>query len=316
MRLKIITSRSGGPLIWGRDLKKALAKKGVKAMHKHSLSGIIKGNFPCNEDIIHTTVPFIFNLTKKPYILTIHGDFLKEKKHISIYKKSIAGASAVTVPSEFLKKKLALKNAVVIPNFININEYKRAVHRGKKKIKIAKITNFHYQKKAEGVIRLLRIIKQAATHAEKKGVSISLDIIGDGKFIENAMEIASKECLNQKNLKVKFLKNVSGASKILWNYDIFAYYSLLDNFPLAILEAMGSGLPVITNNVGAVNEIIKNKEFVEKNDNQYCKDLKKLILNVKERKKWAENSLKTVKRFDSDKIVPRFIKLYKKVLKK
>ena len=42
--------------------------------------------------------------------------------------------------------------------------------------------------------------------------------------------------------------------------DLFLYYSVHDNFPIAILEAMALGLPVVTNDVGAVREMIRPGE--------------------------------------------------------
>jgi len=42
--------------------------------------------------------------------------------------------------------------------------------------------------------------------------------------------------------------------------DIFILPSYVENFPVTILEAMRAGLPVITTNVGAIPEILKELE--------------------------------------------------------
>ena len=60
------------------------------------------------------------------------------------------------------------------------------------------------------------------------------------------------------DLKVSFTGMVAEPQQELERGDIFLYYSNHDNFPNTILEAMSCGLPVITNDIGAINEIIEN----------------------------------------------------------
>lgn len=315
MKIKLISSRSGGPFVWAKIMKKNLDKIGIKTTHSHTTLGIIKSNIFCKEDIIHTTVPFFFKKTSKPHILTIHGNFLCEKKHKIFFKKTIANAKYITVPSFFLKKKLKLKKAKVIPNFVMSQNYKKAKHSNKKRIKIVTITNFHYKKKSEGIIYLVKILQKAAKKVDKFKVSIVLDIVGGGKFL-GKVKNQVRMIKNEKNVKTNFLGNVHNASKRLSKYDIFAYYSFLDNFPIVILEAMASGLPVITNNIGAVGEIIRKKRegFVEENNLEYSKDIEELILSAKTRKAVGSSALRKVEKdFDIKKILPIFIKIYKKV---
>jgi len=56
---------------------------------------------------------------------------------------------------------------------------------------------------------------------------------------------------------VKGLDEIAYAKKIA-NLDIFVYISILEGFALPPLEAMASGVPVISSNVGAVNKYMTN----------------------------------------------------------
>ena len=120
MKVDILTPiRFGGPQKWGDDLVKKLKTKGIEAKNIHNFWGIIKRFFWTDADIVHTTLPLFFTFHNKPVILTIHGDYTREKNIGSyLYGLAIKKAKKITVPSEFLKKELKLKNAIVIPNGI------------------------------------------------------------------------------------------------------------------------------------------------------------------------------------------------------
>ena len=84
--------------------------------------------------------------------------------------------------------------------------------------------------------------------------------------------------------------------------------------PLAIIEAMSYGLPVITNNIGAVNELITNGKdgFISKNDEDYLDKIKLLLTNNKLRAILGNNArIKSIKNFDINRISERYVKLYK-----
>src|SRR3989344_4687424 len=129
MNVDILTPlRWGGPQKWGDNLSESLLKKGIYAKNIHSFFGIIKRIFYTKADVIHSTLPLFFTFHKKPIILTIHGDFNNENKIWKFfYKIAIKKSLEVTVPSKWLKHKLGLSHANIIPNgiFIKIQQHNK-----------------------------------------------------------------------------------------------------------------------------------------------------------------------------------------------
>jgi glycosyltransferase involved in cell wall biosynthesis len=61
---------------------------------------------------------------------------------------------------------------------------------------------------------------------------------------------------------VKYIGVISGQEKVDWfiSSDVFILPSYAENLPLAMLEAMAAGLPVIVSDVGAIPEVVVNEE--------------------------------------------------------
>ena len=60
--------------------------------------------------------------------------------------------------------------------------------------------------------------------------------------------------------RVDFLGWIEDLNSILARWDIFALPSLEEGFPLAVLEAMAAGLPVVASRVGGVPELVADGE--------------------------------------------------------
>jgi hypothetical protein len=121
--------RAGGPFNWAKDLACALNQSGMQAKHIHSLPALVGLCFYQDADIVRTTVPIPFKLWKRPVVLTVHGDYTVEKNLWQrFYPKTIAQADAITTPSQYLKQKLGLENAIVIPNALFPEKFKLAEH--------------------------------------------------------------------------------------------------------------------------------------------------------------------------------------------
>jgi glycosyltransferase involved in cell wall biosynthesis len=84
---------------------------------------------------------------------------------------------------------------------------------------------------------------------------LRLEIAGDGP------EAASLERqvvgLNLKS-RVRFLGWRTDMGAVLRTWDIFAMPSLTEGFPMAALEAMAQGLPVVASNVGGLPELVED----------------------------------------------------------
>lgn len=295
LKVDIITPlRYGGPGRWGDDLVRALKQEGIEARNIHNFWGIIKRFFWTDADIIHSTLPLTFNLQGKPIILTIHGDFRKERHPWSfMWPKAIKKAKKITVPSKFLKKELDLKQAIVIPNGIFPEDFKPVKHRKKEVLHIVTVTGFKFWDKARGVLELLKILEEVKKKTKQKFV---FTVVGGGPFLEKIKEEA-----NQYDVPVKFIGFHPNPKEILQKSDIFVYYSFMDNLPIAILEAMACGLPVITNDVGAVSEVTKP-----------CKSHQEVVKKILENMELRSN-FSMIKKFDWGNLIEKYREVHKDV---
>ena len=103
-------------------------------------------------------------------------------------------------------------------------------------------------KNIEGAIFML-------SQLQKRGLELNLIIAGEGphrKILEQkAKEFGVSE-------KVKFLGFISKMENFYSQIDIYCISSLTEDMPLSVIEAMNSGKPVITSNVGGIPNLLQD----------------------------------------------------------
>ena len=222
-----------------------------------------------------------------------------------MYPKAIKMASKIIVPSLFLQNKLNINNATVIPNVLKIEDFPVIHLKNKATINILTVTGFYFQNKAKGVLNILKNLNYLPEPLKNR---INYKIIGGGKFLANIKNKAA----NFSSIKYEFL-GWQNPKDYFPGTDIFLYYSNLDNMPMVILEAMASGLPIITNLFGAIEEMIKNGEdgLIAKNDEEYNDNIIKLITNFDLRKNIGANARQKIEaKFNLDQIIKHYLKIY------
>ncbi|MBI4365187.1 MAG: glycosyltransferase, partial [Deltaproteobacteria bacterium] len=177
MKINILSPyRRGGPYQWSEDLAGALNKNGIRARHVHTLPELLASPFFQDCDIVHATVPIPFSLWKKPIVLTMHGDYRRERNVWSrFYPLAIKQADLITVPSEFLKRELGLEKAVVIPNAVAADRFAEGKQFHQRHPKFVTVTNFNFEGKAKGVEILIEILEQ---FRRKNNTDCSFTIVG------------------------------------------------------------------------------------------------------------------------------------------
>ena len=108
--------------------------------------------------------------------------------------------------------------------------------------------------------------------------------------------------------KVLFLGGVNHENipELMSAADIFVLPSLSEGFPLVLVEAMASGLPVIATNVGGLPEIVKEGEtgfLVPSQDSkQLAQRIIRLIGDNELRQTMRTNAIAQAKYYDWDNI--------------
>ena len=303
----------GGPWQWGEDLARELNKMTeFEAISTFKIKDKFFSPFRFRARLIHTTNPLVWSVLFRPLILTVHGR-VYGKLWKFFYWFGYFRASAVTVPSEFLKKSLGIKNAIVIPNAIDVSKFKETILTEREFFNILTVTKFWFPEKTRGLFELAQIIFNLAKDFGKR---INWRIVGYGPLLENIKKsVGALE--KPKNLNVQWF-GFDLPQKYFSDSDIFAYFSYEDNMPIAVMEAMASGLPVITNKVGAVNEIIDSEHdgFIALSHHDYQNSLLKLMNNFELRRKIGKAARQKIKnKFSWEIVLPKWIELYKKLLK-
>ena len=160
---------------------------------------------------------------------------------------------------------------------------------------------------------MAQIIFNLAEDFDRK---INWRILGSGPLMEDVKK--SLNTLNKpQNLNVQWF-GFDLPQKYFSDSDIFAYFSYEDNAPIAILEAMAVGLPVVTNKIGAVNEIISSGKdgFIVSERQEYQNVLLKLMNDFDLRRNIGEAARKKIeKKFSWEIVFPKWVELYKSLLK-
>lgn len=108
----------------------------------------------------------------------------------------------------------------------------------------------------KGVDRLVDAIETLVN----RGYDVTLDIVGTGKE-----ETALREQVESSSItdRVSFLGFVPFGPDLFKRYrrsDVFVLPSYSEGFPNVLLESMANGTPVITTNVGGIEEVIVNED--------------------------------------------------------
>ncbi len=263
-----------------------------------------------------------------PFITTLHGtDITMVGRHPSfepVITFSINNSDAVTVVSQDLKeqtyKHFSIENGIeVIPNFIEHSRYchELADEDLKKKQDFAPngerilthISNFRKVKRVEDVVKVFaKVIKE---------VPSKLLLVGDGPERYQVEQLCKD--LNVCS-DVHMVGNVQNSSEILCLSDLFLLPSQTESFGLAALEAMASGVPVISSNAGGIPEV--NKEgysgFLSNvGDIEEMANNSLMILKDDETlNKFKVQAFEHSKNFTIDEILPQYEAIYQKLIEK
>lgn len=259
-----------------------------------------------------------------PIVTTLHGTDITLVGSHPFYKPavtfSINKSDAVTAVSKSLKDDtLRLfdikKDIHVVSNFIDLTKFKndysdcqRAMMANDDEKIITHISNLRAVKRIQDVIKVFYNIQKA--------MPAKLMLVGEE-------EREKMDCLCQElgiSDKVIFFGKSNEINKILCFSDLFLLPSQTESFGLAALEAMASGVPVISSNTGGIPEVnvhgvsgflseVGDVEDMTKNALYILSDDSRL-------RTFKNNARKESVKFDLHNIVPQYEAIYQETLAK
>lgn len=284
-----------------------------------------------NPDVVHcqsTQMGLPCFLAKKffktPYVVLGQGSdiYLHWKFKKIIHKFVFNNADKVIALTEDMKKKIQesyKKDVFVISSGINLEHFEnlsKEIARSKLKINLnEKVIIFVGSLQ---IVKGLKYLIEAFKIVKYKIPELKLILVGEGDERKELERLVKK---NQLEKQITFMGNVlnNNIPEYMTASDIFVLPSLSEGFPLVILEAMASGLPIIATNVRGISEIIKEGEngfLVEpKNPEQIAEKILYLLPDEKLRERISLHNREKVKSYSWDFVVGDLLKIYSLCLK-
>ena len=154
------------------------------------------------------------------------------------------------------------------------------------------------------------LIRAFARFAEKKE-SIRLQLLGEGELLDEMKDYAEKLKVAD---KVEFLGLQSNVYPYLNKADVFCLPSEYEGVPMTLIEAMGTGLPIVASNVGGIPDMLVNGEnalLVEPNYVAVEKAIEKLYNDVEFRIRLGNAAALRSEEFSAKVMASSYIKIYR-----
>jgi L-malate glycosyltransferase len=258
-----------------------------------------------------------------PVITTLHGTDItllgRDASFEPVISFAINESDAVTAVSQSLRtdtyKLFGINIDIeVIPNFLNPNLIDEEIV---KEIReeyapdgtpmLIHISNFRPVKRVMDVMEIYKRVNEL-----KPSILV---MVGDGPDRSKAEQFARDHQLND----VVFVGNVKNPMELLSAADVMLLPSESESFGLAALEAMASGVPVVSSNAGGLPEL--NRHGVSGlmsnvgDVDEMAKQVFYLIEKEERLLKFKDQARERAGAFSLEAVLPLYEKLYDKVLK-
>lgn len=232
-----------------------------------------------------------------------------EKKYLFKQYKINRGTHFIAISNHaktFFENRISNYSITLLNNAINYSKFFREREQsiGSKKIKLINIGSFVEKKNQQLLIQIADLLYQ-------RGVDFEVHFLGDG-ILCKTLEEKSKQLGLEKH--VIFHGNVNNVEELLANSDIYIHVAKYEPLGLVLIEAMASGLPVVTLDGGG------NRDLIEEGENGFMIYDENPILFVEKTLHLKENpdtyqkisvyAQKFAQKFDIKSYVSKLLKIY------
>ena len=155
------------------------------------------------------------------------------------------------------------------------------------------IGRFNVQKNHRGLLEAFQLLLRDIPDCQ-------LRLLGDGELREETERYARELGIAE---QVEILGSQSNVYPYLQQADIFLLPSLFEGMPMTIIEAMGTGLPVVASAVGGVPDMLRHEEsgiLVSLDPEEISNACRRLAKDETLRRKLGENARQDSARFSAD----------------
>ena len=259
---------------------------------------------------------------KLPYIISLRGsDVPGQNARLQLDYKILAPvfgaiwkkASALVACSEGLKERalrfLPSVSIDVIPNGVELDRFFPAGTAEKSKVlRLLTVGRLSVTKRIELLIDTVEILHRTAC-------KLHLTVVGGGKMERQLRKIVTERELNDV-IKIIGRVNSEKMPEVYRQNDIFISASMQEGMSNAMLEAMSSGLPIVTTRCEGLAELIDGNGIIVKHDNieDIAKAVKRLTDDPELYKQMSTAARKQAEKFDWANVASSYIEQYRKMI--
>jgi glycosyltransferase involved in cell wall biosynthesis len=201
---------------------------------------------------------------------------------------------------------------LVIPDGLDLSRFTptpRDVY--PEKVRVLTIGRLIPRKGFDFLIQALPKVMEQVQH------DFEVEIVGDGPERSHLENLAHKFGVKR---KIRFVGSVPYAElpKKYQGADLFTLCSLAEGMPLVVLEAMGSGLPIVASRVQGVEDLVEVGTngclFAPGDVDGLAKSLIEMINNGEQRVHMGKASVARVQKYDWRNIAASYLDIYRQIL--
>lgn len=174
---------------------------------------------------------------------------------------------------------------------------------------ITHIGRFMKEKNHIGLIRAFAIFHEE--HPDTR-----LQLLGEGVLFDEVKAYVEDAKLTD---SVEFLGLQDDVHVFLNKSDVFSLPSIFEGVPITLIEAMGTGLPIVTTRVGGIPNMLENgvSAFLcDVDEKQIAECFEKYYLDEKLRENHGKAALERSKLFSAEEMTRTYLEIYKGVYSK
>lgn len=265
-------------------------------------------------------------------VLNVHGIIGLERKidpkyfsggslpslavHMTV--ESCKAADKVVVNAKHMRAKVAAwynvdpDKIVVIPNGINLETY-NDLGRVRDKVMLDGDPTILFL----GCIARIKgidVLIEAIAKLRSELPNMKLHLVGSGPAMTDSRDLLKKKGIEELAVFHGRVANWKVRS-YFESADIYVFPSRSEGFPVTLLEAMSSGIPIIASNIEAFQEVLSNGKdsilFESENSTALARAILSLYHDLDLRKKISQGALETVKKYSWENIAEQYVSLYR-----
>lgn len=140
-------------------------------------------------------------------------------------------------------------------------------------------------------------------------------VCGDGSMKARLRARAEELGVRERVKLLGFRKDIAELHKMA---DIFVFPSLQEGLPVALMEAMASGLPIVASRIRGNEDLIQNNRggyLVKAQDSeQLAEAISKMIKNPEQRDKMEKRNLEIIKHYGQDAVLQKMKEFFNEIV--